>query len=409
MVLVDDARALADELIELRRSLHREPEVGLRLPRTQAKVFAALQGLPLKIIEGRSLSSVTAVVEGGRPGPTVLLRADMDALPVTEETGLPFASRFEGRMHACGHDLHTAMLVGAAHLLARRTDQLAGQVVLMFQPGEEGHDGARLMIEEGVLEAGGSRPVAAYALHVSSRHWPTGRFATRPGPLMAASARLSVTVHGTGGHGSAPHHARNPIPALCAMVGELPGYLARTVDPLQPAVVSVGTLNAGTAATVIPQTASFEATVRSFDPEVDRHLAHGLARLCEDLAAAYGVRADARYTVEYPATVAEPAESQFAAGIAQALFGQQRYQKMAQPLTASEDFSRVLQQVPGTIVQLGAAPAGQDHETAPANHSPHAVFDEAVIADGAALYAGLAIGRLDEETATPNPGDRVLR
>ncbi|AJF63242.1 M20 metallopeptidase family protein [Streptomyces vietnamensis] len=404
--LLDDTGDMAGDLIRLRRSLHREPEVGLALPRTQEKVLAALDSLPVAVTQGRSLSSVTAVLKGARPGPTVLLRADMDALPIAEQTGLPFESRFTDRMHACGHDLHTAMLVGAAQLLAQRADRMAGQVVLMFQPGEEGgHDGAALMLQEGVLEAAGDRPVAAYALHVSARHYPRGRFATRPGPLMAACARLDVTVHGSGGHGSAPHHARNPIPAACAMVGELHAYLSRGVDPLQPVALSVGTIHAGTAANVVPATAHFQATVRTFDPAVSDQLARALPRLCEAVAAAHGVRAEARYLVEYPATIPTPEESLFAADVTRELFGERRYQDMAQPLTASEDFSRVLDQVPGTIVQLGAAPAGQSLEHGPGNHSPHVVFDDHLVADGAALYAGLALARLLRE---PGPADRPL-
>ncbi|MFE9428369.1 M20 family metallopeptidase [Kitasatospora sp. NPDC006697] len=302
------------ELVRLRRDVHRRPETGLHLPRTQEKVLAALAPLPLSLDQGRALSSVTAVLRGARPGPAVLLRADMDALPMAEQTGLPFASAVPDAMHACGHDLHTAMLVGAAHLLAARADRLAGQVVFMFQPGEEGHDGARLMIDEGVLDATGEKPVAAYALHVSSRHYPRATFATRPGALMAASARLEVTVHGTGGHGSAPHHAANPIPAACAMVGELHAYLARGVDPLQPVAFSVGVINAGASVNVIPATATFQATVRTFHPETSEHLGRALVGLCEAVAAAHGVRAEARYIVEYPATIATAAESQLAMG-----------------------------------------------------------------------------------------------
>jgi hippurate hydrolase len=398
MDLRDDARTMSEWLTRLRRDVHREPEIGLRLPRTQEKVLAALDGLPLKVTQGHALSSVTAVLEGALSGPVVLLRADMDALPVTEQAAMDYRSRIEGRMHACGHDLHTAMLAGAAHLLAGRRDRLAGSVVLMFQPGEEGHDGARHMIEEGVLEAAGERPQAAFALHVSARHWPGGRFATRPGPLMAASDRLVVTVRGVGGHGSAPHHARNPIPAACAMIGELQGALARTVDPLEPAVLSVGTLHAGTAANIIPETAHFEATVRTFHRGTGERLAAELTRMCRGVAAAHGVEAEVRYRGEYPPTVAAPAESAFAADVARELFGTERYEEMAQPLTASEDFSRVLQEIPGTIVQLGAAPPGRDHRTAPGNHSPHVEFDDGVLADGAALYAALALHRL-----TPAP------
>lgn len=400
MGLLGDARAMADELIELRRDVHREPEVGLHLPRTQRKVRAALDGLPLKIVDGTGLSSLTAVLEGRTPGPVVLLRAEMDALPLTERTDVEFRSRFDGAMHACGHDLHTAMLVGAARLLASRVERLQGSVVLMFQPGEEGCDGARHMLDEGVLEAAGPSPAAAYAVHVSANHRPTGRFATRDGPLMAASDRLRVTVRGSGGHGSAPQDARNPIPAACAIVGELHSYLARTLAPTEQAVLSVGTLHAGTAANVIPDTATFEATVRTFDPEVSRRLASGLTRLCQDIATTHDVKAEADYTVEYPPTVAAPAESRLAADVVRDLFGHERYAEMTAPLTASEDFARVLAKVPGTILQLGACPTEQDYRIAPANHSPDVVFDEAVIADGAALYAALALRRLASHTPT---------
>jgi hippurate hydrolase len=394
MALLDEARAMAPELTALRRAVHQEPEVGLHLPRTQERVLAALDGLPLTVTTGRSLTSVTAVVNGRRPGPVVLLRADMDALPLTERADLPYRSRIGTAMHACGHDLHTAMLTGAAHLLAARAGELDGSVVLMFQPGEEGHDGARLMLREGVLDAAGSRPVAAYALHVSTRHWPRGRFATRPGALMAASDRLEVTVQGTGGHGSAPHHARNPIPAACAMIAELPGAVAREFDPMEPATVSVGTVHAGTAAAIIPERATFEATVRTFTPDAGARLAAAVTALCRGVADAHGVAAEVRYLREYPPTVAAAEESALAADAARELFGDERYEEMRQPLTASEDFSRVLDRVPGTVVQLGAGPEGQDHRTSPGNHSPHVVFDDALLADGAALYAELALRRL---------------
>ncbi|MBF9069291.1 M20 metallopeptidase family protein [Streptacidiphilus fuscans] len=409
MGLLDDARAMAPELVALRRAVHQEPEVGLYLPRTQERILEGLEGVPgTTVTTGRALSSVTAVLRGSRPGPTVLLRADMDALPLTERADVPYRSRDDSAMHACGHDLHTAMLVGAAHLLAARADRMAGQVVLMFQPGEEGGDGARLMLDEGVLEAGQaavpvdgpetsrSLPVAAYALHVSSRHWARGQFATRPGAVMAASDRLVVTVHGTGGHGSAPHHARNPIPAACAMVGELSGVMVRSLDPMEPVTFSVGAIHAGTAANIIPETASFQATVRTFSQDAGDRLAAAVTTLCRGVAEAHGVTAEVRYLREYPPTIATPAESAFAADVARELFGEERYEEMRQPLTAAEDFSRVLARVPGTVVQLGATPEGQDHRSAPGNHSPHVVFDDSLVADGAALYAGLALQRLSE-------------
>src|SRR6202451_1858208 len=204
MRLRDEAAAIEGDMAGRRHAIHQEPEIGLDLPKTQAKVLAALDGLPLEISTGRGVSSVTAVLRGG-PGPVVLLRGDMDALPVTEETRLPYASQVPGAMHACGHDLHTAMLAGAAKLLSARRAELPGTVIFMFQPGEEGYAGARQMILEGVLTAAGSPPVAAYGLHVTSNRLRCGLFSTRPGPMLAAPDQITVTVHGRGAHASQPH------------------------------------------------------------------------------------------------------------------------------------------------------------------------------------------------------------
>src|SRR3954451_19382154 len=236
MQLLDDARALAGDLSDLRHRLHRRPEIGLDLPYTQETVLTELDGLGLEISTGVTSSSVTAVLRGGGTdrddAPVVLLRGDMDALPVQEAVDVPYRSQVDGRMHACGHDLHTTMLVGAARLLAAHRDRLAGDVVLMFQPGEEGYDGASHMIAEGVLDAAGRRPSAAFALHVMSGLSGIGRGAvlTRPGPLMAACDGLFVTVRGRGGHGSAPHSAADPVPAACEMVLGLQTALTRSVD-----------------------------------------------------------------------------------------------------------------------------------------------------------------------------------
>src|SRR3954451_18637530 len=212
---------MQDELVTLRHTLHRRREVGLRLPQTQETVLQALDGLGLEVSTGRELSSVTAVLRGGRPGPAVLLRGDMDALPVQEEPGLDCSSEVDGAMHACGHDLHTAMLVGAARLLSAHRDELAGDVVFMFQPGEEGWDGAGAMLAEGVLDASGRRAGSAYGMHVMSSLLPRGTFATRAGILMAASDGLHVKVCGRGGHGSTPHLARDPISVAAQLVGDL--------------------------------------------------------------------------------------------------------------------------------------------------------------------------------------------
>ncbi|THA23706.1 amidohydrolase [Streptomyces sp. RKND-216] len=393
MNLREDAAAVQDDLVRLRRALHQHPETGLDLPRTQEKVLAEIDGLGLEVTTGRRLSSVTAVLRGARPGPTVLLRGDMDALPVEERTGLDYASRTGTTMHACGHDLHTAMLAGAARLLASHRDRLAGDVVFMFQPGEEGFDGARLMVEDGVLDASGTRPVAAYAVHVLSAGHASGRFFTRGGPAMAASNVLTVTVRGAGGHGSMPHRAADPVPAACEMVTALQTWISRTFDVFDPVVLTVGSFHAGTKQNVIPESATFEATVRSFSPATQARLKDGTVELCRGIAAGHGLRVDAEFTELYPVTVNDAREAAFVERTVAELHGEERFEPMAHPLAGAEDFSRVLDEVPGAMTMLGAPPAGADPESSANNHSPHAAFDDAVLADGAALYARLALDR----------------
>jgi amidohydrolase len=390
----DEAGQISGEIAELRHAIHREPEIGLDLPRTQAKVLAALDGLPLEVSTGRGLSSVTAVLRGGRPGPVVLLRGDMDALPVTEETGLPYASVIPGAMHACGHDLHTAMLAGAARLLSARRAELPGTVVFMFQPGEEGHAGARHMINEGVLEAAGSRPVAAYALHVTSQRLPCATFSTRPGAMLAAADQITVTVRGRGGHASTPHRAADPIPVACEMVTALQTLVTRKFDVFDPVVITVGSFHAGTTDNVIPDEARFLATARSFSEASRGALAELVPRLIGDIARGHGLTAEAIYATGYPVTVNDAGEAAFAAETITAVFGAGRGELAEFPITGAEDFSFVLEQVPGAFVMLGACPPAADPLTAPTNHSAMAVFDDAALADGTALYAELALRRL---------------
>ncbi len=402
MDLLADAHALAPDLEDLRHRLHRRPELGLHLPRTQQAVLDELDGLGLEVSVGSSCSSVTAVLRGGAPaagGPrTVLLRGDMDALPVHEEVDVPFRSEVDGVMHACGHDLHTAMLAGAARVLAAHRDTLPGDVVFMFQPGEEGFDGAGHMIAEGLLDAAGPRPDAAFALHVMSNLTPRGSVATRSGPLMAASDGLFVEVRGEGGHGSSPHLSRDPVPAACEMVLALQTAMTRTVDAFAPAVLTVGTLHAGTKRNIIPDTATFEATVRTFDPAVRALISRTAERVCRGVAAAHGVEVTVTYAQEYPVTVNDAAETDFALQVADELFGADATLRLPTPITGSEDFSRVIAQVPGAMLFLGALVDGPDLGAAPSNHSPRAAFDDRVLPAGTALYASLAARRL----ATPS-------
>lgn len=395
--LAESAALLQPELAELRRAIHMEPEIGLDLPLTQARVIASLEGLGLEVTLGRTLSSVTAVLRGGRPGPSVLLRADMDALPVQESSGLPYESKVPGAMHACGHDLHVAGLVGAVRLLAERRAELAGSVVFMFQPGEEGCGGAQLMIDEGVLDAAGERVVAAYALHVGSALLPQGWVAGRPGPIMAAADSLKVTFVGRGGHGSSPHLALDPVPAACEAVLALQTMVTRRFDCFDPVVVTVGTLHAGTVSNVIPQSAGFEATVRSFSPEARARVAEESLRVVRAVGEAHGLTVEAEFDRGYPVTVNDPAEAAFAARTVTEVLGEGRYVEMPHAVAGSEDFGVIGDIVPSAYVMLGACPADRDPFTAAYNHAPEAAFDDAVVSDGAALLAGLALGRLARE------------
>lgn len=399
---------MADDLVSLRRRLHREPEIGLDLPRTQEKVLAALDGLPLEITLGRSATSVTAVLRGGAPrgagaagggaAPSVLLRGDMDALPVWEHTGLPDASTVDGVMHACGHDLHTAMLVGAAHLLCARRAALPGDVVFMFQPGEEGWEGAQRMIDEGVLDASGRRVSAAFGLHVFSAALPGGQFCGRAGAITSASAMLRVTVRGEGGHGSMPHRASDPVTAAAEMVLGLQTMVTRQFDVFDPVVITVGVLRAGTRRTVIPDEAIFEATVRTFSAGTAELVERAARRLLRGIADGHGVEVDVEFAPERPATVNDAGTTALAARAVAETFGERRYTTLDHPLACSEDFSRVLAQVPGSLVALGAAMRDADPRTAPFNHSARARFDEGVLPDGAALYAELAARALADPT-----------
>jgi amidohydrolase len=404
--LFDDARAMSDDLVRLRQELHRDPEVGLDLPRTQEKVLRELDGLGLEISTGTGTTSVTAVLRGGARDEadprTVLLRADMDALPVAEETGLDFAST-NGAMHACGHDLHTASLIGGARLLAQHRDQLRGDVVLMFQPGEEGWDGAGVMLEEGVLTAAGPQVGAAYGMHVRSGKTPNGVFSTRGQTMMSSSGRLVVTVQGRGGHGSSPHLGRDPISAAAEMITTLQTMVTRRFDVFDPVVITVGTVSGGTAANIIPDTAEFSATVRTFSAATGGVIGAVAAEVCRGVASAHGLSVDVRYVPEYPATVNDPAEAAFQADTVGDLFGPESYLPMDYPEPGSEDFSRVLQAVPGSYVMLGAS-VDEDYAASPSNHSPLARFDDAVMPRGALLHAELALRSLARLAGTtPSP------
>jgi amidohydrolase len=392
--LVADAAALLPELQRIRRDLHQHPETGLVLPRTQAAVLAAIDGLGLEITLGTDTTSVVAVLRGGRPGPTVLLRGDMDALPLAETTKEPFKSE-NGAMHACGHDLHTAGLVGAVHLLAARRESLAGDVLFMFQPGEESWGGAKIMIAEGLLEASGSLPVAAYGLHVFPGR--RGVVQSRPGPIMASSNSLYVTYRGQGGHGSSPWRHLDPVPALAELTLALENMVTRRTDVFDPAVLTVTMLEGSQTRNVIAETATLGATARAHSAGTLDILERESLRLAHGIGDAHGLETTAEFGRVYPPTVNDPAEVATLASTVEELFGPGRYEQMEHPMMGSEDFSFVLQRVPGAFAMIGASYDGVDPDDTPSNHSPYVVFDDRVLADQAALLAALAIGHLAAE------------
>lgn len=391
--LFEAARALQPRTVSLRRQLHKNPEEGLDLPKTQAAVLHALEGLGLHISTGETCSSVTAVLNGDKPGPTVLLRGDMDALPLREDSGLAFASQTEGTMHACGHDTHTAMLVSAARLLNSRRDALAGKVVFMFQPGEEGQHGARYMLEEGVLAAGGRPVEQAFALHITSTA-PSGVVMCRPGPMMASADAYTVTVTGKGGHGAMPDRAIDPVPAAAAMVGALQTMVTRRFSVFDPAVLTVGRITAGTTSNIIPETAELEGTVRTLSDRTRTLVQAEIPKVCEHIAAAHGCTSSFKINTGYPPTNNDGAVADRVLALAGTVLGQKNSALMAEPLMAAEDFSYVLQKVPGALAFLGACPPGVTPDEAAPNHSNRVHFDESAFAHGVALYAAFALDAL---------------
>ncbi|MFV0257624.1 MAG: M20 family metallopeptidase [Acidimicrobiales bacterium] len=400
-VLAAATDQLAD-LVDLRRRLHRRPEVGLYLPHTQQAVLDALEAadLPVEIAAGSGeVSWVTATLTGtaARPDgdePVLLLRGDMDALPMPEDTGLDYASTVDGAMHACGHDAHVAMLVGAARVLADRRDELAGTVKFLFQPGEEGHHGARYCIKEGVLDA--PAVTAAFALHITP-NLPSGVVAGRPGPLLASADEFDVTVVGRGGHASSPHLAADPIPAAAEIVLALQSLITREIDAFDPAVLTVASMRAGTATNVIAETARLEGTIRAVSDRTRDAVHAGLVRVANHVAEAHGCHADVDLAIGYPVTVNNGAEAARAAAVVRSLLGQRAYLELRQPMMGAEDWSYVLERVPGSMAFLGVCPPGQAPATAASVHSNRMTLDEDAMAIGTAVHAAVALNRLQPE------------
>ncbi len=393
--LTDAARALAPKLTALRRAIHAEPELGLHNPKTSAKIRAALSHLPLEWREGPSTTGLVATLKGGgsgaKPGRSVLLRGDMDALPMPEETGLDFASEVAGAMHACGHDAHVAMLVGAAEILCAQSDALEGEVRFMFQPGEEGWHGARFMLDDGLLGGGenGPLPDAAFALHVMPNA-PNGLVAGRAGPLLAAADRLEITVKGRGGHASMPHQTLDPIPVACEIVMALQAMVTRRFNAADAVVVTVGRITSGTTNNVIPDSAEIEGTMRTLSPGARRALRENVTRLAQGIAAAHGLEAEVTIHEGFPVTICDPRAVDLGAAVTAGLFGPAAFRRLDAPIMGAEDFAYVLEKVPGAMFFIGVAHDGVDWASCCGLHSTKMVLDEAVMPRGAALLAGLA-------------------
>jgi amidohydrolase len=399
---VIDARALAREaalylepLREVRRDIHRRPELGLETWETLDRVLASIAELGLEVHRSDTIASAVVRITGKLAGPTVVLRADLDALALTEDSGEPFSSEIPGRMHACGHDLHAAIAVGAIHLLATHRDELAGEVLFLLQPGEEGDNGADRMLEEGALDLASGELVGAYALHVTTA-MPLGVIGTRAGALMAGSATLDVTVNGAGGHGSAPYLGLDPNQALAEIITGLQTMVTRRFNPFDPVIVTVGWMRGGEIGTnnVIPSTASFGATVRTFSDRSLADIERFSAELVTGIAAAHGLTADIDFTSVTQPLINDENHVELATSVAVKMYGAERFATM-QPIGGAEDFAAVLHAVPGCFLFVGACPPELDPATAPYNHSNLARFDDSVLPDAAAYLAALAFARLD--------------
>jgi amidohydrolase len=405
--LLERVRAALPRALELRRRLHRIPEVGLQERRTAELLRSTLTALGLELRPAYLQTDVTGLLRGRGAGGgqnstqgaagrrCVLLRADIDALPLEEKRDRPWKSEHPGCAHACGHDGHTAMLVGALTVLSGLADRFAGNVRFVFQPGEEERGGGHTLVERGLLEAE-PRPQAAFALH----GWPglpEGRLAAVPGAAMAAADGFTIVVHGRGGHGAKPHLAIDPILTAAQLVVSLQGIVARNVDPLEPAVVSVCTFQAGSATNVIPEQARLEGTVRYFEPDLKHLLRTRIEEVVRGVCEAAGAEYDFQYQDGYIAAVNDPAQVDFARRTVREFLGPDAWHDGLARTTGAEDFAFYLQRVPGAMLMLGLG------EGWPALHSPEFDFNDRALESGIAALAALALRTLGEATAEPAP------
>ena len=384
MPIVKRIAEFQTEIAEFRRDLHQHPELLYDVHRTAGRVADKLKEFGVdEVVTGIGRTGVVGVIHGSGQGPVIGLRADMDALPIEEATALPYSSKNDGLMHACGHDGHTSMLLGAAKYLAE-TRQFRGTVILVFQPAEEGGAGAKAMLDDGLMERFGIEEI--YGMH-NMPGLPIGQFAIRPGPLLASTDEFGIAVQGRGGHAAWPSENLDPIVAAAAIVGALQTIVARSISPLDAAVVSVTQIRAGTASNITPDTAWLGGTVRSIRASVRDLLEQKIGSIAKGIAASYGTAATIDYQRKYPVTNNHPDKTAFAAEIASDIVGPERVETDTPPILGAEDFSYMLEARPGAFILIGNGDSA-------ILHSPHFDFNDEAIPIGASYWLRLVERRL---------------
>jgi hippurate hydrolase len=380
MAVINRIAGFADDMTAWRRHLHAHPELAFDCVNTAAYVVDRLNEFGVDAIhEGLAKTGVVALIHGSAPGPVIGLRADMDALPITEETGAAYASTVPGAMHACGHDGHTTMLLGAAKYLAE-TRNFAGTVALIFQPAEEDGGGAGVMVKDGVLDRFAITEI--YALH-NAPGVPEGQFYTTPGPIMAAVDTFHIHVTGRGGHGAMPHETADPVVAACGIVMAIQTIVSRNHYALDDLVISVTQIHTGMAENIVPETAYINGTVRTFDPAVQAMVQRRLTDITAGVAAGYGVTAELRYDIWYPPTINDPAKTAFAAQVAAEIVGTDLVEPDAGREMGAEDFAYFLQARPGAYLFLGQGDGA-------GLHHPKYDFNDRIAPIGASFFARIA-------------------
>ena len=381
---IDIPQRLIDDVIATRRDLHMHPELGFEETRTAGIVAGRLRTLGFDVHEKIALTGVVGVLKGVRPGKTIMLRADMDALPMDEESDRPYRSRTKGAMHACGHDGHVAMLLGAAELIVQRRSELAGTIVLCFQPAEEGKGGGQKMVEEKILERFGV--ARAYGLHLSSQH-RVGLVGVHEGPFYASSDSIEITIHGRGGHGAAPHQAIDPILVASQFVVNLQQIVSRQIDPLEPAVITIGAFHGGTTHNVIPRLVSLLGTVRAFNAEVRAAMPERIERVLKSVCDGAGATYEYEYLWRYPVTTNDPVQTQFVRDVAIAYAGENNVADVP-AIMGAEDFSFFAQEVPASYFIIGAR---GDERTGVSHHNSKFDIDESALQTGVRMMTALAL------------------